>query len=668
MIAPRGVNPRPGAGRGPPGHAGRPRPNTRGIILHVALGIVVLAGLFALTYFAFVRGQTRLTQGALAGEVAYHLAQGGVSAAIGAFTNTQTPTRLYEALVTRTPEEINGLSDRMGPESLPLDLLARKVRGDASVKVEMTLSGFARFPRPDPESGIQEDPVEKHGTLRITSTASFMGTSRRVVAFKEVRVVNVLPPVVSKFTLFVKNRIPAASLNGIRWAKGDLSSGAPAPGNVHAPLFLRNGPARNPEESGWVFLGGGAHHLNLTWGATGWGDQFLLLRNPWQVTADPSSPLALGAGHAALLMQRGVFSGIKTDNDLFTHYDFDQPPGDPVGEEAALLRPYGPSPTASIDPDLDVSPTYVLGQVYRRFLNFRYIRQLAIGRVAYCPYSRAADWAAPPPQPWSRPPPFEVKVGVFGSSYALYTGYMSTVVEESVNRGLDFLSEPQELDPGARLLNTVRVRHSMGLPDFLYDPRVNTGHVAIRTADGRKLFDGHLHRILPRDLRVSERAVFSADASRFPRWLARPPRRIPGIVHFTGGDLLIDRPLDLESGGVLAADGSIVIGAGVQVKPYGRPLSLVSLSGNIVLRTGAPVEAALVALSGTLVRETGRPVAVRGCVAVEHLDLAAVCKAPTHGKIIYDARLDPTAATDPRGPAYAAMLSPWRTHYLPPVE
>jgi hypothetical protein len=245
---------------------------------------------------------------------------------------------------------------------------------------------------------------------------------------------------------------------------------------------------------------------------------------------------------------------------------------------------------------------------------------------------------------------------------------MSTIVEESFNRGLDFLEEPQSLDPPLRMLSPSRVSHAMGLADFLYDPQANTGQVVMRTEDGRKVFDGYLHRLVPDDLRIRERAVFSAPAARASRWLARRPRRVPGIVHFKGGDLVIEHPLELESGGIVAADGSIVVAAPVRVKPYGKPLSLVALDGDVVIKTPGAIEASLVALSGTIVKDADRPIFVRGSVAVNHLDYGAICRSSGHGKIVYDARLDPTVGAGSRRSTYAVHLSPSRAQYAPPAE
>jgi hypothetical protein len=633
----------------------------------------VLIGLFVVTYFTYMRGQARLAHGMLSGEIAYHLAQAGVSAGIAYFSNTKVPGSLRRMMVTETPERINGQTEEIRSSDSPvLARLIAEYGGEATLSVELSCAGFVPFyTRAESESGIVYGKTEKFGTLRIVSTATCHDARRRVVALKPIKVVNAVPYVVSKFTLFVQEKLPGSTPNLVATRKLDLRTGEPDRANAHVPVFFRHhghGPARSPEENGWVYLGGGDWRLNLTWGETGWGEQFQLLRRPWVITQDPAAP-ALAGRYASLLMQRGLFSGIHADNDLFDRFDFARAP-EPVSERSTVLHLYGAPAELGVAPEIDTSPTYVLGQVHRRFLSLRYLRKLDTGQVAYLPSAGADDWDQPAPAPWPSPPPFDAKGAVFAGQYASYVPLMSQVVQESYNRAVDFLGDRQELDPPASLADTRRITHRLPQNrDFLYEPALNTGEVTIRTAGGTKLFDGSLSRLLPEDFFLAQRAVYRMPASRFPGFLAAGRRRIPGIVYFEGGDITIDRDLELDSGGILAAEGSITVAARVKVKPYGQPLVLAAIAGNIALKAAGRVEASLLALNGTLTRDPSVPLDVLGNIVVRNLDLDRLTAAPGTSaaagvhRVTYDPRLDPTA---PGGTTYSVYMGPSRDYYLAP--
>jgi hypothetical protein len=283
------------------------------------------------------------------------------------------------------------------------------------------------------------------------------------------------------------------------------------------------------------------------------------------------------------------------------------------------------------------------------------------------PFSTEPLFAAPSPSPWLTPPPFDVETEAFGNVYPFYAEYMSNVMQESYNRAFDYLDDPQELEP-PRKLAPVRVSHPAAAPNFLYDPPSNMGYVTIKTSTDRELFKGWLHQIVSADLRIPERAIFRGEASGFPVWLPRAPRVLPGIVYFSGGDIAIDRELALDSGGILAAEGSITVAAPITVAPSGKPLTLVSLNGSIRVATGGPLQASLVALAGTVTREPGAPpLRVNGSVIARKLSLAELCEGAEPGKIIYDQRADPTAP-GAEARIYSVQLSPWRTEYMPPVD
>jgi hypothetical protein len=641
----------------------------QGFFLNVALALIVLLGLLILTYFNFMRGQSRLTQGMVAGEVAHHLAQAGIAAGVAYFTNTRQPCRLHKKVSTEGPDQINGQIEPLPIRDNPVVArLLSEYNDEASLSVDLELANFKPFySKIESESGIVYGTVEKFGSLKVTSTGAYHGVKRRVIAFKDVKVIDLVPYVVSKFTLFLQEKPPGCDPNLVVVKKTDIRNGEPDRANHHGPIFFRHGPARNLEENGWVFLGGGDYRLNLTWGESGWGEQFLLLKKGWVITSDPEAALPLPPNYVTAMLQRGFFDQIKADNDLLDHFDFDGGP-DPVTQRATVLHLFGAPAESGVDSELDVSPTYVLGQVRRRFLDLRYIRRVSDGKKSFLPCSTLTQWQRPAPAPWPSTPEFGVKTEVFGGDFERYVPYMSNVPQIqtrklSYNRSVDYMVEPQELDPPYRLMDTVRVTHRMPQNrDFLYEPSLNTGDVVLRTQSGKKLFDGNLSRILMDDLYLKRRAIYTMPAVSFARFLAKN-KRVPGIVLLTGGDVTIGKDVEFESGGIIAASGSITIRANVRVKPYGRPLVLASLSGNVNLKGARRVQASLVALNGTINREPGSPLDVCGNLVARSVDLDKFTGGSDVGKVVYDSRLDPTSGT---GANYAVYLSPSRDYYLVP--
>lgn len=626
------------------------------------MAFVLLLALFVMFYFNFMQGQSQIARRMVAGEVAIQLAQGGVSAGIAYFGNTREPSRLYKLLVTESPEKINGQTEELPlTDHAVVQRMLADYGGQAKLEVELTLLNFQPFyKKTESDSGIVYGQTEKFGTLKIVSTAIFNGTPKRIVAFKLLKVVNAVPYVVSKFTLFAQERA-LTSPNQVKMRKVDLKLGEADVKNVHGPLFLRHGPERKPEESGWVFLGGGDYRLNLTWGEKGFGEQFQMLRKPWEMVSDPTIQPPLPSNFQTLLLHRGFFQGIKADNDLFDHFDFDRTP-DPVGEKASVLHLFGAPADAGVFPDMDISPTYVLGQVYRRYLALRYIRKLDTRQVSFLPFAGIGDWTGPSPAPWQAAPAFDVRAEAFSGNFVQYAQVMSQVVQEPYNRAADNLGEHQEVDPPATLTDTRRLTHRLPQhKDFLYEPSLNNGEVSIREADGKRLFDGSLTRIRMEDLFLRERAVFTMPADKFPAFLAAKKRRIPGILFFTGGDIDINQDLDLDSGGIIAASGSITISGRITVKPFGRPLVLASQGGDIKLSGTSRVEASLVALNGTVRREPGTPMDVLGNIVASALDLDKLTANSPPGRVVYDTRLDPTT---PGGATYAVYMGPARDHYL----
>ncbi|MBI4868952.1 MAG: hypothetical protein HY816_18585 [Candidatus Wallbacteria bacterium] len=628
----------------------------RGMVIYLAAGLAFTAALFIFTYYGFMRNQTQQAQVLLQGEMAYYLAQSGVAAGIAHFLNTKSETTLHRALTAGDSAQANAAP----AEKLQVDknaaLTSLLEQQEGVLEVEMSLAGFKpAYVRQESESGIRYNTVEKIGWLKVVSTASVGPARRRIVAFKQVRVVCTVPYVVGKFTLLeLEGAQPAANaLNRFQLEKTGMLTGRPSDTNPLLPVVFHHGAGSTPEEKGWVFLGGGPRRLNLAWGRQGDGEEFHLLEKPWKVTSDPLAPTPLPADFQLLIMEKGFFGGIHADNNLFDGFDFQAPAADPPTENAGLLYLYGI--------DGDRAPTYVLGEVWRRFLSLRYVSRKSDGQYTYLPWARPSDWG-PGDKPWASPPPWDVRGETFGGSFDSYAYSMSQVVEEPYNRSADFITQLQtEVDLPRTLVSPGRVRHRFGLADFLYRPALNNGDVIVSGADGVRLFDGNLHGLLMEDFYFKERATYRLPAADFESFMALANPRIPGILHFEGGDVRIDRPLTVKDGGILAVDGKVTIAAPVRVSEGRRPLVLASLTGDIVIATGQPVEAYLMALAGRITG-TGTGVNLTGGVAAGSVDWGSVLAQGQRSRIGWNPAADPT---NPENSIYSVHVSPPRESYMP---
>ena len=160
-----------------------------------------------------------------------------------------------------------------------------------------TLSIIARVTKPrkfDPVEGFCSDPIEKYGEMQIVSTASVGRSARRVRVSRGFKVFLAVHPVLSKFTLFVRESPPNDQINSlIRGASADnFDNGAPlllqnhettynaVDSSIHVPAFPPI--AELARDSGWIFLNSPSAswtlHLSGSAGTTGEYDDRVLLR------------------------------------------------------------------------------------------------------------------------------------------------------------------------------------------------------------------------------------------------------------------------------------------------------------------------------------------------------------------------------------------------------
>ena len=630
----------------------------RGVLLYAVLGLAMLLAIFLFSYYTFVMSETQMTKHIMSSEVAYHIAQAGVSAGVAWFENTKQPCQLRTKLIGSKVTAVNSLYEELDVSGHgPLNEILSLYGDLATLEVTLSLEAFKpMFAIPKAVSGVVYNDVEKMGVLRVRSVASYRGTKRTLVAHKQVMVVSMLPYVVSKFTLFARElhslggpTVKTNHLNGMKLKRNGFDTQPMSGLTGYGYLRLNHGGQANAEDRGWVFLGSGEERfLNLSMGKGDNGENHHLLKAPWEI----ASGSTLNSGYTIKFIQKGFFSGIKADNDIFDHYAFGKPNHDPVEDKASLLQLFGSATKPS--------GTITLGQLYRRFMMMRYCRKVSTNQHVMLPFCPQALWG-PPPSPWVGAPSFDVANEAFSNDYARFVSCMSSLYEEPYNRSFDFVDGSYNgMTPPRKLANLSRLKHPNGIDDFLYKPEKNNGVVDIFTSDGGQLFNGNLRRMISQDLVLPPRATYTLQSKMFKAFLASKPKKIPGIVYFKGGPIVIDKKLKLEEGGIICADGAITIKEKIEVKANKRPLALVSLQGDITVSTEDKIQASLVALGGTLRKSQGSAVTIEGNVVLESLDPETLLRGGGDVTINFDDRLDPTR---PQNTSYACFLSPERAYY-----
>ena len=615
----------------------------RGFFLYIVLALTVLTSVFVLAFLQYMQGESLASRNVVQREKVNALARAGIAAGIGAFTSEKGQTTIRKALFSPNPLPKEGLTDYLLVETHPaLSPLLKRIGDCADLTVELAITA----PRPlfddnISPSGIVRDPLERSCILRVSAAASYGDTHSLLTAHRRVVVTRSLPPVVSKFTLFVGKMVSLASgspttatsnsLNTIVLKKRSPVEGSRDTSASKTGLMtLFHGDEMKVEDRGWTFLGGGPIYLNPAMGQSADGEGHLFHSwPPYEVKfqVPPAPPFTIQA------IEQGFCKGTFT---ALERYDFQQPTGDPMTDNCSMFRLMGHFPRPS--------PTVVFGQVFRRVIRVFFAYD---GKYTYLPFVGPGDWEAPPGSWWDKHlGPKDVRERAFGGNYNTYAPAMSRVDSlGGYNLFVDRIVPPPGPDLNV-LDNLEKVKHlKTPKKTFLYAPAKNTGHIKLFHANGKALFEGNLHDIKSED--IQRRSVVTMKTTEFMTMISRVGCSFPGLVYLKGKEeFVITNHINLESGGLIACEGSINITAPIKVNENGRPLVLYSESGDITISTKEKIEASLVALNGTLKRGVAGPLSVKGNVVLGYLDPLTLLKGGKNDMVIeYDDRLDPTRET-----------------------
>jgi hypothetical protein len=269
----------------------------------LAIGVVLLV--LGTTLLHFVGQQNVQIHQLAFSEVAHFLAEAGLSASMrgvrdalvqSGLAGGTPPGPVIDLLLKPTPLPDTSLMSLV-QDSWNNDLkdFAAETDSSARIKVEVW---FRDFKQTETDPALWVDPVAKEGWLSIESTGEFKGMRRTIRVRRRVKVGGILPPLTSRFTLYVRDaaRGDAGRFNLVRNDRGGSVIDLPRPlviqnhSTPEAPIEPRSMAEIMTEEKdpqafqrrGWVWLGGGPVRLHLSAGAGERGEyfQFYEVSNP----------------------------------------------------------------------------------------------------------------------------------------------------------------------------------------------------------------------------------------------------------------------------------------------------------------------------------------------------------------------------------------------------
>lgn len=569
----------------------------RGFSIPLAVVFLFIAFLLGLGLFVMTRTQTSMSFHAHYNEVAFQMGESALDAALhhyGALLN-RFDHELYRDLLKNHDSEWS-LPDFTPDQFPPLAGLMRDYPG-LDLHVESSLLELSPIP-----SNVS-DPREKSGTLRLVAHVNYRNITKQLSTIRAFRYVNVIPPLAGRFTLFVKDA-RRESYNNLKLTTDGMTTGG-------RPLVLHNGRAENLLQNGWIYLGGGRVNLNLARGDKNFGEDFHL---PPEITRSIFFP---DQNYALLHANTGFFQTAGVES-IFSRY----PKKDTFN--CSSLRLFG-CPAASHG---EASPTVVLGDVWRRYLQGAAIGSVkagSIGKVAFMPWVINANQI---------PKALDFAPFLFLSSN-LYRIYMSQVREEPYNRSFDFvISGDQHPTP---LLLKQALKDRVGNIYPLDEPTVT-----IANCRNEEYFADSLKNVSFRE-GIFAKCSYSHDS--FDDFLVST-REESGdeAVSFINGVHLFPKrridvsqlgPITYRGRGALVFQDSVKLGELIPENDAKDMLSIFVLKGNMLLE-GRQLHAGLVCDEGEIQFQRGGQ--LRGVLAVKTLSPNELLKGCS---LEYDLRCNP---------------------------
>jgi len=616
----------------------------RGFVLPAVLMLVSVLLLFAAVRHYFSRNQLIQASHDANYEKSFHLAIGGVESADNlfmkavAFFNDGRPETLPK--IAKAPPELapilKALLNAEGlpyarKERIPIDssmFLAGQSSWEkfATLKVEIELRDIEPLVAQSPFAGPIPDPRENRILMMLHAEAVVNGAVARVCRYREAKLVNILPSILGKFVLYLRQQ-GSASNNSFedRFSRPDLLKDTPLmvfSGKSSGLSSLNlDAAAEFFEKQGWVFLGGDAPWV-IGSGPGGGNANYAsaLQKNDLQTFAiqppDEFSSLNFLTYYSQPEYLSGELKGLSYNKVL-------QGINDELFSSRIRISGSGNKPT----------PTNVVGNVVAKSALIQGLKNTQTGLYAPYPFLQESQFHGSS-WPGMSSEAANTMEENFGGVFQRYKSRMSVVLEERYNainlRTLNFpappmnsaiMVDPRNLPAGTKVPDLSKRLHVDNNPASFVD--ANSGNLyQLFADDGRKLFEGNLSGFEDLSHFVSK-AVLSFDKqSEFYKSIETEQKEhLLNNIYLIKGDLLVDRPLKSADGcgGMIIANGDITIQNEI-IAPDQEPVVLISTAGNIRIATSSRIQAGLIALKGQIQAESA--INVEGVVSAKELSMA----------------------------------------------
>ncbi len=551
---------------------------------------------------------------------------------------------LFSDLIIPTQDEVE-----YEPTLEVIDFALKNFDEAYSLTVKIRLKKIGPLFIPPSGSGIIPDVNEAvyHAVIEAKGeTGRLMGpkTSCFASLFKELRIVNIVPPVLGKFVLYLREPGSLSNMN-------QLSDSMYPNQFKNAPMIISAGPSiahfglmqadhlqKYLDNVGWIFLGGNQKwNFNLSRGGGNPLYQEGYLKN--------SEYLYLPVPGVDKIFNPAIVGYFATQSELYKEL------GTPIRDSSLKMYDsdfYAKSSAINLfGSNAFPSPTLVLGKVTRSWallqglkLNPGYAQAYGLSaKYGLFPYlgenssvfDSGLNWPSCNANSIS-----QIKMN-FDGNYDYYKSRMSKIVTEPYNHGiLNFLDAPglnrakRMLLDSASLSASVKLKlHSSKLkisnnPAYFASLN-NNSSFSLFDDRGISLFSGDLGKMSDLNFLYQKAGPVFASGNRFLSQVRRDDQNrvmLGGIARIGTGirtkKTLLFGP---GGGGILLVDGQVTINRGIRVTSP-EPVTIVSMNGNITVNTREPIQAALIAMNGIV--SLPREFKIEGLIASKQLVLSSL--------------------------------------------
>jgi hypothetical protein len=642
----------------------------QGFLLPVVFSLLFVLLLMSATRLYLSRHNLNTTQRLSDRERAYQVAASGIETVRQSvertfrFINNPSPKTFPKR--DKAPEEcseiILALLDddglfKDGEISMPVSSgYIKFIAGVSDAKqliVELTLSEGRKMSPPSYTS-LMTDEREKSRLLSITATAEVGKSTCRVTTFKQLKLVNITPPLIGKFALFLHDP-GIVGTNGL----DDSSS----PDKIkNSPLTIYGGSKATVssiepsqwgqfiDNQGWIYLGSNS---NWVLGASKGGGREDSMEGLLKTDVF-TYPLERGS----YLDSMGSIAYYSRQEYLFREL------GESSEQEVLALKSKNDYRMSSLlnlaGSNGNETPTLVLGNVFRRWVLIQGLKNSNRNTLAPLPCLDKSTFESSQWPGRAKASTIETIKRHFENSYQKYCNRMSNLVEEPFNRanlatvlfptddenrvisgdysglGTEGTSLPKSTKISSRgeslefhklaNLNTITLKNDEGITLAENCPLSDISDYSFLTEKAAILYESY--------------DDFLADQRLEEKGLSLKEGLSPGgVIHINSDIEFNDRQIvHRGSGGIILCSGNITIKDAISCEGD-EPLTLLSIGGNISIETNKEIDAALIALNGVIYM--GNTCNVYGLVAAKSMKLPESINSEKRS-ITYNKAFDPT--------------------------